>query len=147
MFFERLKQCCKEKGVTLASLCEVLDTNTGTIGGWRKGASPNSSFVIKLAKYFEVSADYLLGLVDNPHSYQDNEAGRLELTLDEAFLIERLREQPLDLRMKIMTSCLVLMGGNPDRDKLPSLRIGEQKSGAGLPTEENEDGAVADAFL
>lgn len=67
MFFQRLEECCKRRGIKPSALAEEFHTTRSVISGWKRGASPNSEFVSLAAKYFSVSADYLLGLSDSPY--------------------------------------------------------------------------------
>lgn len=56
-----IKSLCDEKGITNAELERTLDLANGSIARWIKGAAPNSTALEKVADYFKVSADYLLG--------------------------------------------------------------------------------------
>jgi transcriptional regulator with XRE-family HTH domain len=56
-----IKNLCDEKGITNAELERTLDLANGSIARWIKGAAPNSTALEKVADYFKVSADYLLG--------------------------------------------------------------------------------------
>lgn len=56
-----IKRLCDEKGITNAELERTLDLANGSIARWIKGAAPNSTALEKVADYFKVSADYLLG--------------------------------------------------------------------------------------
>ena len=42
-------------------LGEKLNITSGTITGWKKGASPNADRLNAIADYFGVTTDYLLG--------------------------------------------------------------------------------------
>lgn len=64
-FIERLKELRTEKGLSQAQLAKATGISTGAIGFWETGERvPNAIAVITLAKYFNVSTDYLLGLED-----------------------------------------------------------------------------------
>ena len=55
----------KEKGLTQAQLAETLHVTDKAVSRWeREGVCPNLELLPKLAKFFCVSTDYLLGLVD-----------------------------------------------------------------------------------
>lgn len=56
-----IKSLCDEKGITNAELERTLDLANGSVARWIKGAAPNSTALEKVADYFKVSADYLLG--------------------------------------------------------------------------------------
>lgn len=65
-FYDRYEALCKERGLNAQSkeMFAVTGVTTGTISGWKKGVEPKSSVVVKLAKYFNVSTDYLLDVDD-----------------------------------------------------------------------------------
>lgn len=55
-----VKDLCEEHGETLASLERKMDFGNGTIRKWDK-ATPSGDKLAKVADYFDVSIDYLLG--------------------------------------------------------------------------------------
>ncbi|MDE6059753.1 MAG: helix-turn-helix domain-containing protein [Clostridia bacterium] len=64
-FIERLKELRLEKGLTLVQLAKETGISHGAIGFWESGKRvPNALAIITLAKYFNVTSDYLLGLSD-----------------------------------------------------------------------------------
>ena len=64
-FAERLKELREEKGLSLKQLSKETGISDVAIGRWeRKVRIPNIEALIVIAKYFNVSADYLLGLTD-----------------------------------------------------------------------------------
>ena len=70
IFYERLAQCCAKTGFTVTSFTvDVLGLSKSTPTNWKKGINlPNADAVIKAAKYFGVSSDYLLSLSDSATS-------------------------------------------------------------------------------
>ncbi len=67
-FALRINELLKANGITAYRLAQ--DTNTGErlIGYWKKGEkSPSMENLIKLADYFNVSIDYLVGRDDVPN--------------------------------------------------------------------------------
>lgn len=65
VFAKRLKELRKEKGLSQAKLAEVLFVDKSSIAKYETGKStPSVDMLIKLAEYFKVSTDYLLGLAD-----------------------------------------------------------------------------------
>lgn len=67
MFGDRLSQLRKEKGITQLELSKVLKVSSSTISMYeRNERDPDTSTLLDLADYFDVSADYLLGRTDNP---------------------------------------------------------------------------------
>lgn len=57
---ERIRRLCIEHGDTLASLERKLDFGNGTIRRWEK-TYPSGDKLSKVADYFNVSVDFLLG--------------------------------------------------------------------------------------
>jgi len=63
----RLKEIRKQKGISQLKLALDLNTNQNTISRYETGErEPGICELIKLADYFDVSIDYLLGRTDNP---------------------------------------------------------------------------------
>ena len=55
----------KEHRITQEQLAAAINTTQDTISLWELNKScPDAYFIVKLAKYFSVSSDYLLGLHD-----------------------------------------------------------------------------------
>ena len=63
----RLKEFRKENKLTQEKLAKILNTNKSVICGYEKGryiiATP---FLYQICKKYNISADYLLGKIDNP---------------------------------------------------------------------------------
>ncbi len=65
LFKERLKELRIEKGLTQTQLAKELRVNQRTISNWEVGErQPDLDTLEVIAKYFNVSYDYLLGLTD-----------------------------------------------------------------------------------
>lgn len=73
-FDERLKCLRTEHNMLQKDISENCDIGLRTIKGYESGkVKPTSTVLIKLCRYFNVSADYLLGLSDEPRPLvQDN---------------------------------------------------------------------------
>ena len=64
-FSERLKDLRIEKGLSIQSLSKEVGIGVASICRWENGkADVKGMQLIVLAKYFGVTADYLLGLED-----------------------------------------------------------------------------------
>lgn len=64
-FQERLKELRIAKGVSQKELGKLIGATYSAISYWEMGVNePKLSYIIALCNYFEVSADYLLGLTD-----------------------------------------------------------------------------------
>lgn len=67
VFAERLKELRQSQHLTLQQLGENLASTKATMGNLENcNKQPSLTMVIKLADYFNVSTDYLLGLSDDP---------------------------------------------------------------------------------
>ena len=65
IFAERLKELRKEKELSTAALGAIVGVSDTAICNWENGISDvKGENLMKLAQYFGVSADYLLGLED-----------------------------------------------------------------------------------
>lgn len=61
-----IKELRTESGLTQQQLAKEIGTNTKSIVRWENEQSEITVYyLIKLAKYFHVSTDYLLGLIDD----------------------------------------------------------------------------------
>ena len=64
-FSERIKLLRLEKGVGQNKMAEDLGLSNASISYWETGKQiPSAEVIFKMAVYFEVTADYLLGLND-----------------------------------------------------------------------------------
>ena len=65
IFPERLIELRKERGLSQAAVAEALNVSLGIICYWETNKSdPTASNIVKIAQFFNVSSDYLLGLSD-----------------------------------------------------------------------------------
>lgn len=68
-FTDTLQLLISEKGITKNKMLTDLGLGTGTFNTWLKRDSlPNGDTLVKIAKYFGVSTDYLLGLTPSHNS-------------------------------------------------------------------------------
>ena len=66
MFGTILKKLRKENHITQAELANILNLDASSISKYEKaGVLPAADVLSKVAKYFDVSTDYLLGLSEN----------------------------------------------------------------------------------
>lgn len=64
-FGERLKELRTEKGLLQKDLAKILGTTNSSVCDWETDrAQPDMEMLVKLADYFEVTTDYLLGRTD-----------------------------------------------------------------------------------
>ena len=66
VFGERLKSLRTERNIGQNLLAKDLNLSNASISYWETGKQePCAEAIFKLAQYFDVSADYLLGLTDD----------------------------------------------------------------------------------
>lgn len=66
MFIEKLEQLIQEKNITMNRLAKNAGFSQTSTDRWKKGSMPNTDALIKICKYLNVSADYLLDLNETP---------------------------------------------------------------------------------
>ena len=65
IFCERLKELRKEKGLGQVALAEKLDVGKSVISLWELNkCKPTLSNLVAIARFFDVSLDWLAGLED-----------------------------------------------------------------------------------
>lgn len=73
----RVRELLSRKKMTIAELERALNFSQGSIGKWDK-QSPSSERLQKVADYFQVSTDYLLGRSEQPY-YTLTEKEKLDI--------------------------------------------------------------------
>ena len=99
--FEKIKELCQKRGISINSLEETLGYSRNTIYSM-KSKKPNAERLQEIADYFNVSTDYLLGRTDNPVIAGDTVAKtEIDLKKDaaESFFYDghELNDEDLDL--------------------------------------------------
>lgn len=65
IFATRLRELRQEKELSMKQLSIQIKATDGAISNWENDINePKISYLVKLAVFFDVSADYLLGLED-----------------------------------------------------------------------------------
>ena len=64
--FDKIKELCQKQGISLNQLEEKLNFSTNYLYSMKKG-NPKADNLQKIADYFNVSTDYLLGRTENPN--------------------------------------------------------------------------------
>lgn len=66
--YEIIKDLAKEKGLSIRQLEINFGYSNGYIGSWKR-QTPNSNELSRIADYFDVSVDYLLGRTEKKNYY------------------------------------------------------------------------------
>lgn len=105
----RLKELRQEKGLTQAEVAKSVKTSQRNIGRWENGENePTASFIAKLAEFFQVSTDYLLGLEDD-FGVKIETDGALLYSAEEKKLIEDYRKLNSDKRELIKSNIKAML--------------------------------------
>lgn len=91
MFWKIFLEICTERGESPNGVAKKIGIASCSVTSWKNGGSPRDSTLLKIADYFGVSVDYLLGKEEKP----TNDG---ELSETEKQLIDALRDVPDDMR-------------------------------------------------
>lgn len=61
MFWESFFNLCRVKNKSPNAVAKELGISSGAVTSWKNGKVPHHSTLVKLADYFGVSVDFLLG--------------------------------------------------------------------------------------
>jgi transcriptional regulator with XRE-family HTH domain len=73
MFYTTFCELSKKRNSSPTQVVEALKMSTGNLDRWKKGGVPSVKVLERIASYFEVSTDYLLGKTENETSENDKE--------------------------------------------------------------------------
>lgn len=71
ILYQRIKGLCERNGISITKLESELGFGNSSIKKWERMSSPSVDKIIKVATYFDVSVDYLLGRTDIEGSISD----------------------------------------------------------------------------
>lgn len=89
--YERIIELCNQKGVSAGKMCSEVGISRGLITDLKMGrkSNPTAATMAKIASYFGVSVDYLLGKEEKPASDDADELNEY---------LEELKNRP-EMRM------------------------------------------------
>lgn len=97
---DRIKEIMKQQGINAKTLTEKCQLPASAITEWSKGkAKPSTEAIVKIAQYFNVSTDYLLGVTTEKTPFvEDEERSKIlnSVISDLSDLPENLQKQALD---------------------------------------------------
>ena len=111
-FYTIIQNICQQHGTTPTALCKALGLSTSMVTNWKNGRIPNGATLQKIADYFSVSVDELLG--------NEKKEQATILTPNTAIGTLSQREINLILRYRQMTdmqSAVDKLLGLPDGDE------------------------------
>jgi len=88
MLSERIKELRLSRNLNQVQLGEALWVTKQTISNWENdNIQPSIAMLIKIAKYFKVSTDYLLGLDNNKYinvsNLTETQIAHIQLIIDD----------------------------------------------------------------
>jgi len=96
-FSKRLVDLREDKDMKQKQLADMLGLQSSAISKYEKGATqPNLVTLIKLAEFFEVSVDYLLGISSIKNPYSED-----KFTPKEAEIIAKYRKLTPENKIRI----------------------------------------------
>lgn len=81
MFYDKIIELCEQRGINISTFAEKAGFAKGSPSSWQKGSAPSSNALIKTAKYFGVSTDFLLDLDDVPSRRQQDSLTQAEMEM------------------------------------------------------------------
>lgn len=75
MFYDRYYDLCKKNGEKPYSVAKKIGLGNSNVAQWKKGSTPRSDVLQKIADYFEISVGYLLGYEDKEKPAPVSEGG------------------------------------------------------------------------
>lgn len=108
MFFDIYCELCEAKGVSRKKAAVEIGLSNSITTKWKKtGATPTGETLSKIADYFNVTTDYLLGTDTKKEPLTVNGE---ELSDAEAELLELFRRVPEDQRDLVLGMIRVALG-------------------------------------
>lgn len=108
LFLPRFRELLAESGKMQKDICDDLGISKQKLSKWKTGYSePNFDDIIMLAKYFDVSTDYLLGLSDDLDAPLSSAA--LDLPADERELLNLYRQLNYEGRQRLIARAEVMI--------------------------------------
>ncbi len=90
-----IRELRREMDCTQNKLADLLGVTQDSISLWENDRRiPDTQYIVQMARFFDVSTDYMLGITDEYKSvrFGAKDQGQTTLSVDEQKLIERYRE-------------------------------------------------------
>jgi len=109
VFYDVFIHLCVEKGVKPSRVTMDLELSKATATKWKNGSVPTGETLQKLAEYFDVSVDYLLG---NEKKSPETNPGDLIIADEDIIRIQRARSKMNDAEKAHMMETLKVIYKN-----------------------------------
>lgn len=61
MFYDTLQGLCREHGLSVSAALKIMGVSSGNISHWKKGRLPKGKTLRRMAQFFDVPVDFLIG--------------------------------------------------------------------------------------
>lgn len=110
----RLKELREERNLSQLDVANAIGTSQTNIGRWEKDKNePSSGYIIKLANFFGVTTDFLLGREDDFGNVSVN--ANADLTAEEKTMLELFNKLP-EVRRRTVIDTMRFMVESNDRN-------------------------------
>lgn len=93
MFGTRLKFLREEKGLSMEQLANAVEVSNASICMWEHGnTEPRASQIVRFARFFSCSTDYLMGNTDDMGYYIPSDPLSVSVNADEMQLLDSYRK-------------------------------------------------------
>jgi transcriptional regulator with XRE-family HTH domain len=99
MFYNKFVQLCQRDGISPSKAASLIGFNRSSVSMWKaQGYTPRREILVKIANYFNVSVDYLLGEEDKEKKTTENDG----LSEEEKALLDLFNRVPAYSRPMIL---------------------------------------------
>lgn len=123
MFWTQFQLLCSKIGKSPNGVAKEIGLSSGTVTFWKNGKIPKSDTLKKLADYFGVTVDYLLG---NEQPAAPVASPAIALSADELRVIQRYRSVSPDVQAVVRK---ILDIPNGDEELIPVYHAAHSKDG------------------
>ena len=61
MFYDILQGLCRARGLTVTAALKIMGVSSGNVSHWKRGRLPKGKTLRRIAQFFDVPIDYLIG--------------------------------------------------------------------------------------
>ena len=117
MFYDNFINLCNSVGKSPSAVVLELGLAKSAVTNWKKrGSRPTEANLFKIANYFDVSVDYLLGKEKSPAEAEDDEISEMLEELKnnpgKRLLFSKTKKATKDDIEKIIAMVDIITGGN-----------------------------------
>lgn len=106
MIKDKLKELRKKNHLTQIEFAKIFNISNGTVGNWESGTrQPDHEALVKIAKYFDVTVDYLLGVDEDNKKSPSNDG----LAPDEQAVLSMYRMTSPEKRLDFIRQLIDLV--------------------------------------